>query len=104
MGVAVDKAWLYRQAIAGGAQTSGRPIGAIEVGLRANLLVLDPNHPILCGRSGDALIDSWVFSGSATPVRDVMVGGSWVVKDGAHIHQDSIARAYRKSSARLASS
>ena len=101
---AATGSWLYRQALAGGAQTSGRPIGAIDVGLRADLLVLDPNHPTLCGRASEALIDSWVFSGSATPIRHVMVGGRWVVNDGVHIHQDSITHAYRQSVARLASS
>jgi formimidoylglutamate deiminase len=101
---AATGAWLYRQALAGGTQASGRPIGAIEAGRRADLLVLDPDHPVLCGRFGEALIDSWVFSGCENPVRDVMVGGRWVVKDGTHIHQEPIARAYRTAIARLASS
>ena len=79
---------LLRAALAGGARACARPIGAIAPGLRADIVVLDPEHPALVARSGDALIDAWIFSGNDTPVRDVMVGGHWVVRDGHHVHED----------------
>jgi formimidoylglutamate deiminase len=92
---------LLRGAWAGGAQALGRSCGAIAPGCRADLVVLDTDHPALAGRSGDALLDSWIFCGNDTPVRDVMVDGRWVVRDGEHIHQAEIAAAFRASVRRL---
>ena len=86
---------LLEAAWGGGAQACGRPIGRLEVGFRADVVVLDPEHPSLVGREGDDLLDSWVFSGEDTPVRDVMVGGRWVVLDGRHVRAEEIAESYR---------
>ena len=60
----------------------------------ADVVVLDTEHPALVGRSGDELLDAWIFSGEDTPVRDVMVGGTWVVEDGRHRAQEGIVNAY----------
>lgn len=86
----------------GGAQASGRRLGAIRPGFRADAVVLDVNHPALVGRSEDQLLDAWIFSGEDTPVRDVMVGGAWVVEDGRHREQEEIAAAYRTVARKLA--
>ena len=95
-------AGLWRTALAGGAQALGRPIGALEAGARADLLVLDGDHPLLAGRETDTLLDSLVFSGNDNPVRDVMVGGRWAVREGHHHDQDAIAARYRACVAALA--
>jgi formimidoylglutamate deiminase len=76
---------LYEAALAGGAQASGRAIGAIAVGMRADLVELDARHPTLIGREGDALLDAWVFSGQGNPVRTVVCGGRAVVEAGRHV-------------------
>jgi len=89
-------AGLYRRALAGGAQACGRKIGQIAPGFRADLVVLDLDHPALFGRGGDTALDSWVFSGNETPVRDVMVGGRFVVESGRHCAQDEIFANYRR--------
>ncbi len=76
---------LLEAALAGGAQASARPIGAIAPGLRCDLVELDPDHPILVGHEGDALLDAFVFSGNASPIRTVIAGGRAVVEAGRHI-------------------
>lgn len=94
-------AWLYRQALAGGAQALGRPIGALAPGRRADFLVLDSEHPHLAGRSGDAWLDALVFAGNANPIRDVFVGGRHLVAEGRHHAEAAIAGRYRAALAGL---
>jgi formimidoylglutamate deiminase len=86
---------LFRRAVAGGAQALGQPIGAIGPGLRADLVVLDGEHPLLAGRAGHELLDSWVFSGDRRLVRQVFVGGELLVDGGRHRHRDAAASAFR---------
>ena len=90
-------ACLYRAALAGGAQAMGRRIGRLEDGARADLVVLDPDSPLLAGMAGDMLLDALVFSGNVSAVRDVMVGGDWAVTEGRHPKQAEIAETYRKT-------
>ena len=63
--------------------------------------MLDRDHPALVGRREDEVLDSWLFGGEDTPVRDVMVGGAWVVTDGRHDHEEAIATGYRAVAERL---
>jgi formimidoylglutamate deiminase len=95
-------AGLLRRAAAGGAQALGRDAGEIAPGRLADLVVLDPEHPALVGRRGLALLNAWVFSGNATPVRHVMVGGRWVVRHGAHLRAHEIGAAFARTMRRLA--
>ena len=88
------------QGALGGARALGRRIGSLAPGYRADLIRIDDRHPILAGRRGDGLLDALVFSGNVNLVRDVMVGGSWVVRDG-HPRRDEIAAAYRAVVTRL---
>ncbi len=92
---------LLDAALAGGAQALGRPIGRLEMGCRADLLVLDAESPPLFGKSSDHLADAFVFAGNANPVRDVMVGGAWVVQEGRHGAEEAVYAAYRRALERL---
>src|SRR6266571_4913428 len=89
-------ATLWREAAAGGAQALARPMGAIAPGVRADLVVLDTDHINLVGRSGDRLLDAFLFAGDGQMVRHVMVGGKWVVRDGRHADEAAIAARYRQ--------
>lgn len=85
---------LWSVALAGGAQTAGAPIGALKLAHRADLLVLDDSAPLLAARDRDSVLDSFVFAGNASLVRDVMVGGQWAVRDHRHREEASIAARY----------
>ena len=75
---------LWRDAALHGAQAIGQPAGAIAVGRRADWLVLDGLHPSMAGASPENALDHVVFAGGDAAVRDVMVAGRWVVKEGHH--------------------
>jgi formimidoylglutamate deiminase len=93
---------LLEAALAGGAQASGRRLGAIAPGRRCDLVELDAEHPGLVGRQGDELLDAWVFSGQGNPVRQVVVGGRTVVKEGRHLRGAEITERFRAAMRRLA--
>jgi formimidoylglutamate deiminase len=90
-------ATLYRAALAGGAAALGRPIGRLAAGCRADLVVLDTERPGLVDRNGDLLLDSAVFAGNENPVRDVMVGGRWMVEEGHHRAEHAVLARYRSA-------
>ncbi len=93
---------LFGSAVEGGAAALGQPVGELREGARADWVVLEREHPALVGRSGDALLDGWIFSGNRSPVRDVVVAGRWRVRDGRHPEEEAIADRYREAARRLA--
>ena len=93
---------MFEQALKGGAQALQQNMGAIEVGKRADFVVLNDNHHALLGRAEDAALDAWIFSGGNACVRDVYAGGAICVKDGVHLNATSIKNNFKKTIARLA--
>jgi formimidoylglutamate deiminase len=81
---------LWRDAAQNGAQAIGQPTGTIEVGRRADWLVLDAGHPSMVGAAPDTALDHLVFAGGDAAIRHVMVAGRWVVKDRRHAAEDEI--------------
>jgi cytosine/adenosine deaminase-related metal-dependent hydrolase len=72
----------------------GRPAG-IATGGAASFVSLDKSHPSLAGKSGDAILDAWVFANGKL-VDSVWIGGRKLVSEGRHIHRDAIAERFRK--------
>ena len=89
--------YLYEQALVGGSRALGLGAGKLQAGSRADWLVLDPEHPLLAERSGDALLDSWIFSGNVPPVRDVFIGGRQLIFEGHHPEEKAIEANYRQT-------
>jgi len=92
---------LYEKALAGGAQALGRKVGGIEVGQRADLVVLDASHPDLAAVSGDRWIDSYVFVTGKAAIDTVFVAGRPVVRNGLHTHREAIRARYERAMARI---
>jgi formimidoylglutamate deiminase len=84
-----------------GARASGRPIGEIAIGKRADLVVLDPDHSALAGGDRETLLDRWIIAGGAACVRDVYVGGACVVRERVHHDEIAIRRRYAATMRRL---
>jgi formimidoylglutamate deiminase len=92
---------LFEAALQGGARSMRQPVGAMAPGHRADIAVLDAGHPLLAGRSEDAALDTWIFSGGNALVKHVIVGGAQVVKDRHHINEETIAENFRAALRRL---
>jgi formimidoylglutamate deiminase len=82
-------------ALTGGAQALGGG-GRIEQGAAADLVSLDSEHPALCSRDGDALLDAWIFASAGNLVDSVWVAGRKVVAEGRHVARDEIGARFRK--------
>ncbi len=93
--------FLWQTSLNGGAQASGRRVGKLMAGRRADVLILDANHPNLADIASADVLNTWLFSGNDNLVRDVLVGGRWCVKNGQHIHQTTIQQAYRDTMKQL---
>jgi formiminoglutamate deiminase len=65
--------------------------GRLEVGAHADLVVVGLDGVRLAGTPADCAVDAAVFAAGAGDVRDVMTGGRWVVRDGAHATLDVAA-------------
>jgi formimidoylglutamate deiminase len=87
---------LFDRATRGGAQALGRKTGRIEVGHRADFIVLDPSLPCMRGKIRDHILDTAIFATNENPVRDVMAGGRWVVRDRQHKREAAIRERFFK--------
>src|ERR1700716_494834 len=82
-GISTGRA-LFDIALAGGAQALAQPTVGIQAGARADIVTLDTTHPSLAARSGDAVLDGWIFASGADAVDCVWASGNKVVEGGRH--------------------
>ncbi|MGL4974425.1 MAG: formimidoylglutamate deiminase [Bosea sp. (in: a-proteobacteria)] len=92
---------LWQQACAGGAQALGQEMGALRVGARADIVLLDHNHPDMICREGDAWLDTFVFVTGKSAIRAVIAAGETIVEDGRHVRRPAIEAVWRRALKRL---
>lgn len=94
---------LFKAAGAGGAQALGAPPPVLKLGAPADIVSLDPHHPSLVGRSGDAILDSFVFAGRRDLIDSVWRGGERLVTAGRHRRREAVVARYRDAMRRVLS-
>ena len=87
---------VFEKAATGGAQAIRRPAGVIAPGLWADLTALDPDDLNLAGKSGDAILDAWIFAGDDRAVMDVWAAGRHMVVGGRHVAREAVEADYRR--------
>lgn len=93
---------LFAATLEGGARASGRPVGALRVGSRADWIVFDPDHPSLMERDSESWLSGVVFAEHGdTPVLDVYTGGERVVDARRHRDEAEAYAGYRRALAEL---
>lgn len=95
-------ATLYDHALKGGRRALGRETGCIDIGYRADFLVLDDQLPFMTGKIRDHLLDAAIFAANENPIRDVMAGGRWVVRNRHHKREEQILERFKKVMEKLA--
>lgn len=87
---------LYRRCAEGGSQSLGIDSGVIEVGKKADFIVLDTDHVSVSERGVQNLLDIAVFVAGKNLVKDVIVGGQWVVRDRHHRLEEKAESDFRR--------
>ncbi|RUY42602.1 formimidoylglutamate deiminase, partial [Mesorhizobium sp. M7A.F.Ca.CA.002.07.1.1] len=85
---------LFDAALDGGSVALGAGASAIAAGASADLVSLDPKNPSLAGKSGDAILDAWIFA-NGSKVDCVWVHGRKQVSGGRHVKREAIAERFR---------
>lgn len=86
---------LYQAALAGGAQALGVEVG-LKVGMSADIVSLASDHPVIAGRAGDAILDSYIFAGRRDLIDGVWRAGAKLVTSGRHRSREEISARYRQ--------
>jgi formimidoylglutamate deiminase len=92
---------LFAAASADGARSLGSGRGTLEPGESADFFTVDLADPSVAGAEPADLLSAVVFSLERTAIREVVVQGRAVVREGRHAQQDEIVRSYSAAAKRL---
>ncbi len=84
---------LFDAALSGGGTALGTRASGLAEGGAADFVSLDPSHPTLAGKAGDAILDAWVFANGAR-VDCVWVRGRKLVENGQHVHRQRVTERF----------
>jgi formimidoylglutamate deiminase len=75
---------LFACATESGAASLAAPGGSLEIGRPADFFTVALDDPSLAGADAESLLSNIVFAVERTAVRDVAIGGQFVILDGRH--------------------
>ena len=81
---------LYGRCLDGGGRAIGQKTGALKLGCRADLIVLDDNSADLANIATDSILDVLIFGTSQSLIKDVMVNGIWKITHYHHADEERI--------------
>ncbi len=92
---------LFEKAVEGGTRALCGGAAGFAAGASADIVSLRSDHIMLEGRTGDGILDAWIFA-----ARDSLVDGVWTrgvkqVAEGRHRHRDKIRERFRSVMRRL---
>lgn len=93
--------YLYTKATRDGADAIGQNVGEIAIGKRADLVVLNPDHPSMLCKKGSFILDAAIFACTELPVKDVYVAGKQVVESGQHNLDSQLKENYKSVLTRI---
>jgi formimidoylglutamate deiminase len=87
---------LFEYATVGGAQALGFDGGQLGADRPADFFTIDLDHPSIAGASPDDLLPMVVFGLQRAAIRDVIVAGKLILRDGEHAEGREIIARYRQ--------
>ncbi len=85
---------LFSAALEGGSAALGAGSSQLAEGSAADFVSLAAAQPCLAAKSGDAVLDAWIFANGAS-VDCVWVHGRKLVEGGRHQKRDAIAKRFQ---------
>jgi len=79
-----------------GARSLKAPGGKLELGRPADFFTVDLSDASIAGAGHSSLLNHVVFSLERTAIRDVAIGGEFVIRDGRHRLQSEIVRNFEQ--------
>jgi formimidoylglutamate deiminase len=92
---------LFRYATAGGAESLKLNAGELETGRPADCFSIDLQDVSIAGVSPEELLSMVVFSLERTAIRDVIINGRRVIRDGVHDSTHEIVSRYQELARRV---
>jgi formimidoylglutamate deiminase len=92
---------LFNLALGAGTRAAGQARWGLEVGARADALVLDHHAPGVLGMPAGQMLDALIFASDAAAIGTVYVAGHVVVERGRHRAAPQIAARFKDAMAEL---
>jgi formimidoylglutamate deiminase len=92
---------LFTCATLSGAQSLGANAGDLTPERFADFFTLSTDDPSIAGAGSEDLLTAIVFSQNRTAVKEVVIGGKLIVKEGRHQDQDEIVEKFKALQRRL---
>jgi len=89
-------AHLFASATVNGGRALGVPAGTLGPGGVADFVTVDLDDSSIAGNSAEDLLSTLVFSMSRSAIRDVVVGGRFILRDQTHPLRDEIISRYKE--------
>ena len=88
---------LFEACVKGSAAPAGFMQWGLQVGARADFLVLEPHASGLLGVPAQHLLDALVFASQGEVFHEVYVAGRCLMRQGRHVLQDAIAKDFEQA-------
>lgn len=88
--------FVYLKSAKDGALATNQNAGVIEIGKRADFVVLNDKASSMLAKQNHQRLDAAIFASAEMPINKVIVAGKVVVEDNNHRNQEQVLQAYER--------